>query len=95
MCLHLRTNENVILGIDKIAKTPKECLQYCIKTISKIYQSNATCDQFLTDQILPFIFLAKGKSTFSTVNLTQHSKTNIWLLQKFSNNKKFTSAPSI
>ena len=46
-------------------------------------KSKATVDPYLSDQILPYLVLAKSKSLFFVRELTGHFKTNLWVLQQF------------
>jgi len=46
-------------------------------------KSGATLDVYAADQILPYLALAKNKSTFLTRNLSMHAETNMWLIKKF------------
>ncbi|MGB9598535.1 MAG: RNA 3'-terminal phosphate cyclase, partial [Minisyncoccales bacterium] len=47
-------------------------------------QKTTTClDKHLADQILPYLVLAKGKSEVSVSEITNHCKTNIWVIEKF------------
>ncbi len=51
--------------------------------LKKQMDSGATVDEYMSDQILPFLALAKGKSEFITSELTKHAETNIWVIKKF------------
>ncbi len=90
----LKTNSGVILGSDNVGERGvraevigQKCADFLINT----YQSKATCDTFLSDQLLPYMAMADdGKSEFLTSKFTNHAKTNIWLLEQFIN-KKFQS----
>jgi RNA 3'-terminal phosphate cyclase (ATP) len=45
---------------------------------------SGTClDEWMADQILPYMALAKGKSEVSVAKVTQHAKTNISVIEKF------------
>ncbi len=72
--------ENSILGADKIGKKGisaekigGECAQELIESI----ESNAALDKYMSDQIIPFLALAKGKSKIKVESLTEHCRTNI------------------
>jgi len=51
--------------------------------LKKQLDSAATVDEWMSDQILPFLALAKGKSEFITSELTKHAETNMWVIKKF------------
>jgi RNA 3'-terminal phosphate cyclase (ATP) len=55
--------------------------------LKRLIQSKATVDDHLADQILPFMALAKGTSSFKVSKLSQHAKTNIWVIEKFLDRK--------
>jgi len=45
--------------------------------------SKATVDINMGDHLLPFGFLAKGKTSYYVREVTGHTKTNAWLVEKF------------
>jgi RNA 3'-terminal phosphate cyclase len=45
--------------------------------------AGATLDVHATDQILAYLALAGGESSFSTRELTSHAQTAIWLIEQF------------
>ena len=51
--------------------------------LSKAMDSGATMDSHMSDQILPFLALAEGKSKFVAPYVTNHMKTNVWVTEKF------------
>src|SRR3989338_8920528 len=59
----------------------KECAEDLLKEIN----SEATVDKHLADQLIPFLGLFGGE--FVTSEITEHTKTNVWVVEKFSNNK--------
>ncbi|MDY6958276.1 MAG: RNA 3'-terminal phosphate cyclase [Halobacteriota archaeon] len=46
-------------------------------------RSNSSVDRFLSDQLIPYIALAGGRSEFCVNRLTGHAKTNIWVTRQF------------
>jgi len=46
-------------------------------------KSGATVDVHLLDQIIPYMALASGKSEVLAREVSQHARTNIWLVEKF------------
>jgi len=46
-------------------------------------KSGATLDVYASDQILPYLALAKNKSVFLTRKISMHAETNMWLIKKF------------
>jgi len=86
ICIWLKTDSGVILGADKVGekKIRAEIIgQECADFLFNTYKNNATCDTFLSDQLIPFMAMANGSSEFLTTRLTNHTKTNIWLAKQF------------
>jgi RNA 3'-phosphate cyclase len=50
----------------------------------KVYvESDGCIDSHLSDQLAPFMALAKGYSSFTTTQLTDHLLTNLWVIGQF------------
>jgi RNA 3'-phosphate cyclase len=49
--------------------------------------SGATVDEHMLDQILPYMAVAHGSSAIIADDLTEHAKTNIWVIERFFPNK--------
>jgi len=86
ICLWLKTDSGVILGSDIIGEKGKsseiigkDCAKYLCEVVSK----KATVDGFFSDQIIPYMALAEGISIIKPHEVTEHTKTNIWLCEKF------------
>ncbi|BCS54223.1 RNA 3'-terminal phosphate cyclase [Geobacter sp. SVR] len=45
--------------------------------------SGAVLDPHLTDQVVPYLALARGESSFSTSCITRHLLTNLWVASQF------------
>jgi RNA 3'-terminal phosphate cyclase len=45
--------------------------------------SNAAVDLHLADQIVPYLAMAEGKSSFTVQSITRHLLTNIWVVKHF------------
>lgn len=45
--------------------------------------SGATVDEHMLDQILPYMAVAHGGSSILTDDLTEHAKTNMWVIEKY------------
>lgn len=76
--------ENSILGFDTIGKLGKpaeeiggECGQELIKSL----ESNAALDKWMSDQIIPFLALAK-KGEVKVEKITEHCGTNMLVTQQ-------------
>ncbi|MEW6675052.1 MAG: RNA 3'-terminal phosphate cyclase [Nitrospirota bacterium] len=53
----------------------KEFLEY--------YSTEACLDPYLSDQIMLYLAIAKGESSFTTSRISNHLLTNIWVIEKF------------
>lgn len=53
--------------------------------------SNETLDEHASDQIIPFMFLARGRSAFKTSELTSHARTNLGIVRQFIDRKAVVS----
>ncbi|MGA7953757.1 MAG: RNA 3'-terminal phosphate cyclase [Gloeobacterales cyanobacterium] len=69
--------------------TPHRAVSSCqvaeeaVQRFFEFYTSNATVDTHLADQLLLYMALAKGSSSIITNHLTEHTRTNLWLIEKF------------
>ena len=80
------TDGKCILGSDCIGERGKraedigrEASLNLLRTIN----SGCTVDEKISDQVLLFMALAEGRSKVIAPRLTNHAKTNIWLIKKF------------
>lgn len=72
--------ENSILGSDAIGKrgVRAEVIgQKAAEDLVRSIKSQAALDKYGSDQVIPFIALAKGKSEIKVEEITQHCRTNI------------------
>lgn len=86
LALWTRTSTGCMLASDSLGERGKpadmvgrEAAESLLKTLG----SGATVDEYLSDQILPFMALAGGKSEILAPRLTEHAETNIWVIKKF------------
>jgi RNA 3'-terminal phosphate cyclase (ATP) len=47
------------------------------------HRSRGAVDPHLADQLIPYIALAKGMSSFTTTKITRHLLTNVWTVEQF------------
>lgn len=86
LVLWLKTDKGTVIGSDITGEIglKSETIGYkAAKELIDTFNSGATVDSHLSDQLIPFTALADGKSIFKTPRLTMHAKTNIWLVKKF------------
>ncbi len=85
--VHMHSHyKNCQLGSSVIGernKSAEKVGEEAAEKLKKQMDSGATMDEWMSDQILPFLALAKGKSEFITSVLTKHAETNIWVIKKF------------
>jgi RNA 3'-phosphate cyclase len=82
--------ENTILGMDnlgKLGKRAEDVGKEVALELLKEQKTNACLDKHLADQILPYMALAEGKSQVTVSEITEHCKTNIWVIEKFISGK--------
>jgi len=82
--------ENTIIGTDNLGKLGKryeDVGKEAALELLKEERSGACLDKHSTDQILPYLALAEKKSEVTASEITEHCKTNIWVIEKFINGK--------
>jgi RNA 3'-phosphate cyclase len=78
--------ENAIIGTDnlgKLGKRAEDVGKEATLELLKEEKSGACLDKHLADQILPFLALVLGKSQITVSEITDHCKTNIWVIENF------------
>jgi RNA 3'-terminal phosphate cyclase (ATP) len=77
--------ENTILGADEIGKLGKRAenvgRDVALSLLLSI-KSKKAFDKHMSDQIVPFLALAKGRSEVSVEELTEHLRANVLVTQK-------------
>ncbi len=78
--------DNCILGSSEIGERGKKAEDVGKEAASKLGKeiaSGACLDSHMADQILPFLAFANGESAISVAEVTEHVKTNIWVIEQF------------
>ena len=78
--------DNCVLGWDALGERGKyseKVGEEAAIGLIKQMLSKATVDEYLSDQITPFLCFAKENSVFRVAKITRHLETNLWLLKKF------------
>ncbi len=78
--------ENCILGASALGERNKKAEDVgkdAATILKKQLESNACFDEYMADQILPFLAFAKEDSKISVAEITSHTLTNIWVIEKF------------
>lgn len=77
---------NSIMGADTLGErgVPAEVVgRNAAKELASFIDSGASVDEFLSDQLLPYMALAEGTSRFTTKSLSSHARTNMDIISKF------------
>lgn len=78
--------DNCILGASSIGerdKSAEKVGEEAANELKKSIDSNACLDMHMADQILPFLAFAKQDSAIKVAEITNHVRTNIWVIEKF------------
>ncbi|MCS7191848.1 MAG: RNA 3'-terminal phosphate cyclase [Armatimonadetes bacterium] len=78
--------ENVIAGfsaLGELGKPAEKVADEAVEDFAEYWRTNAPVDKHLADQLILFMALADGVSVIKTSALTQHSLTQIWLVEQF------------
>jgi RNA 3'-terminal phosphate cyclase (ATP) len=78
--------ENTIGGFSSLGKRGKRAEDVAgeaFKALKVYVESDGCIEPHLADQLVPFMSLAKGNSSFTTTRVTEHLLTNLWVVQQF------------
>lgn len=78
--------ENSVMGVDnlgKLGKRAEDIGKEAALELLKEQKSGACLDKHLADQILPYLALSLAKSQINVSEITNHCRTNIWVIEKF------------
>lgn len=82
--LWAETDAGALIGgdaIGELGKPSEKVGQEAAENLLKELKPKATVDAHLADILVPYVALARGKSTYLTRLITDHLDTNIWLTQ--------------
>jgi len=77
--------ENTVIGESVLGQkgVMSETLgEGCAENLLETLDSNASVDEHMLDQILPYMAVAEGRSTVEAEEMTGHAETNIWVIQR-------------
>ncbi len=80
--------ENITVGFDSLGALGKRAEKVADEACARLFEHldhDGALDPHLTDQIIPYLALAKGRSEFTTSRITRHLLTNIWVVRQFLN----------
>jgi len=66
-----------------LGKPAERVADEAVDEFAKFWETDAPVDKHLADQLVLFMALANGKSVIRASELTQHTTTHIWLIEKF------------
>lgn len=79
-------SERAIAGFSSLGKRGKpaeEVAREAVDALKEYTESDGCIDPYLADQLIPFMALTKGNSSFTTTKITEHLLTNLWVVQHF------------
>ena len=86
--LYAHMNKRVVLGADfrgEVSRSAESVGGAAARILVTEINSGAACDLHLADNIIPWLGLLGGK--IKTSQITNHTRTNIWVAEKFLENK--------
>lgn len=69
-------------GLGKIGKLAEKVADEASDDLEEFLKTNTTLDKHLSDQLIPYLALAKGQSSYQAI-ITRHLLTNIWVIKQF------------
>ena len=70
-------------SLGEIGKKAEIVGEEAASAFMKYYRTGAAVDSHMADQIVPYLSLCPGESSFSTSALSEHLKTNLWVIRQF------------
>ncbi|MEK6699936.1 MAG: RNA 3'-terminal phosphate cyclase [Nitrospirota bacterium] len=70
-------------GLGAIGKRAEEVADEACRDFFSYLDTGGALDPRLADQIVPYLALARGPSSFTTSSVTRHLLTNIWVVRQF------------
>ncbi len=81
----VKTDTDCLIGSDmagKIGRSSEEIGRYVAYTLLEDLDTKATVDRFLADQLIIYAALADGSSEYIIPRMTDHIKSNLWLVEE-------------
>src|SRR4030066_2405046 len=78
--------ENCLAGFSSVGergKTGESGREEAAKKFLDYYSTSACLDRHLADQIVLYLGVAKGESSFTTAEISGHLLTNLWVIKEF------------
>jgi RNA 3'-terminal phosphate cyclase (ATP) len=64
-------------------KPAEKVADEAVESMIDFIESDSCIDPHLADQLVPFMAMAKGNSSFTTTQMTEHLLTNLWVIGHF------------
>jgi RNA 3'-terminal phosphate cyclase (ATP) len=83
-------SEKAIAGFSSLGqkgKPAEEVGREAVDSLRDYLESDGCIDPHLADQLIPFVIMAKGHSSFTMNRMSEHLLTNLWVVQHFSDVK--------
>jgi RNA 3'-terminal phosphate cyclase (ATP) len=74
-------------SLGRRGKRAEEVAGEAVNSLKDYLEAEGCIDPYLADQLIPFMAVAKGNSSFTTTRITEHLLTNLWVIQHFKNVK--------
>ncbi len=72
-------------SLGRKGKRAEEVADEAVNSLKEYIDSGSCIDPHLSDQIVPFMAFARGASSFTTAQITEHLLTNLWVIEHFLN----------
>ncbi|MCX5834125.1 MAG: RNA 3'-terminal phosphate cyclase [Deltaproteobacteria bacterium] len=85
LMLLAETDRGCLIGADRAGKPGRRSeiiAEFVVRSLFEDLSTGATVDRHLADQIILFAALADGGSTYRIPFLTDHIRSNLWLVEK-------------
>jgi len=82
--------EGIVVGFSSLGargKPAEKVADEAVVFLKNYVESDGCVDSHLADQLVPFMVLAKGNSSFTTTQMTEHLFTNLWVVAHFMGTK--------
>jgi RNA 3'-terminal phosphate cyclase (ATP) len=83
-------SEGALAGFSSLGRRGKRAEEVAgevVNSLEDYLEAEGCVDPHLADQLIPFMAMAKGNSSFTTTRITEHLLTNLWVIQRFKNFK--------
>jgi RNA 3'-terminal phosphate cyclase (ATP) len=82
--------EGIVVGFSSLGargKPAEKVADEAVDFLKNYLESDGCVDPHLADQLVPFMALAKGNSSLTTTQMTEHLLTNLWVVAHFMETK--------